>query len=106
MIALYIQRDTIQKMEFEWNEKKNINNHLKHGVWFEEAQTTWADESSLEFYDPEHSDYEERFIRLGYSSNSNLLLVVFCERNEHDTIRIISARKATPKEKGQYAKRI
>lgn len=89
-------------MRFDWDELKNQSNFKKHSVWFEEAQTLWADTSSVEFLDPEHGDGEERFIRVGHSTNSRILLVVFCERESGNTIRIISARKATPKERKQY----
>jgi uncharacterized protein len=89
-------------VKFEWDEDKNLANFKKHGVWFEEAQTIWTDRSSQEFFDPEHSDDEERFIRIGRSSSPNLLLVVFCEREGGTIIRIISARKATSKERKEY----
>jgi len=89
-------------MKFEWDEDKNISNFRKHGIWFEEAQTLWADESSSEFFDPEHSELEDRFIRVGYSSVYRLLLVVFCERSDGDRIRIISARRASERERRQY----
>jgi hypothetical protein len=68
-------------MRFEWDESKNRTNYRKHGVWFEEAQTVWADPRSIEFFDPQHSDPEDRFLRIGYSSGGRLLLIVFCERN-------------------------
>ncbi len=71
-------------------------------MWFEEAQTVWADPRSLEFHDPEHSDDEDRFIRIGYSNASRILLVVFCERGRGSVVRIIGARNATPKERKQY----
>ncbi len=90
-------------MEFEWDEIKSITNFKKHGVWFEEAQTVWADTGAEEFYDPEHSEDEDRYIRLGFSTASKLLLVVFCERH-NSTIRIISARKATKNERDQYGR--
>jgi uncharacterized DUF497 family protein len=86
---------------FEWDEIKNETNFRKHGIWFEEAQTTWADKHSVEFFDPEHSSDEDRFLRIGISSKSRVLLVVFCERDENQ-IRIISARKATQKEREKY----
>lgn len=89
-------------MKFEWDEKKNQTNHRKHGIWFEEAQTIWADASAIEFFDPDHSKSEDRFFRLGHSSQANLLLVVFCERSSGEVVRIISARKATSKEGKQY----
>ena len=93
-------------MKFEWNEVKNEANYKKHSIWFEEAQTTWADAQAVEYFDPEHSEQEDRFLRLGHSSSSGLLLVVFCERDLGGTIRIISARRATEKERKQYEERI
>lgn len=89
-------------MEFEWDEKKNLSNFRKHGIWFEEAQTIWADESSSEFFDPEHRESEARFIRVGHSSVHRLLLVVFCERSGGDIMRLISARRATESERRQH----
>ena len=89
-------------MKFEWDEAKNVSNFDKHGVWFEEAQTVWADSLALEFFDPDHSVAEERFIRIGHSSKERLLLIVFCERNDGNSVRIISARRATKKEARDY----
>ena len=82
--------------------KRTSRNFRKHGIWFEEAQTLWSDESSSEFFDPEHSEIEDRFIRIGYSSVHRLLLVVFCERAGGDVIRVVSARQASAKERWQY----
>ena len=93
-------------MRFEWDVRKSRNNYLKHDIWFEEAQTVWADEKSVEFFDPEHSETEDRFIRIGRSTATRLLLVIFCEREEGEVIRLISARKATKKEEKQYEKGI
>lgn len=89
-------------VKFEWDEAKNNSNFKKHHVWFEEAQTVWADSKSVEFFDPEHSAKEERFVRVGLATSHKLLLVVFCERDHDEVIRIISARKATAKERKQY----
>ena len=89
-------------MKFEWDENKNLDNYQKHGVWFEEAQTVWADTRSIEFFDPEHSEGEDRFLRLGHSTQGRLLLSVFCEGESGEVIRIISARKATAKEAKAY----
>jgi uncharacterized DUF497 family protein len=89
-------------MRFEWDESKNLANYRKHGVWFEEAQTVWADARSREFFDPEHSETEDRFLRIGCSTAGRLLLIVFCERAAGGLIRIISARKATSKEGKTY----
>jgi uncharacterized protein len=66
-------------MKFELSEKKNQSYFVKHGIWFEEAQTVWSDGGALEFFDPDHSLDEDRFVRLGHSTYRNLLLVVFCE---------------------------
>lgn len=85
-------------MKFEWNDAKNTANFSKHGIWFEEAQTVWADPHATEFVDPDHGATEDRFIRVGHSTKNRILLIVFCERNDGRTIRIISARRATPKE--------
>jgi uncharacterized protein len=93
-------------MQFEWNDSKNQSNYWKHGVWFEEAQTIWADSESVEYFDPEHSLNEDRFIRIGHSTRGRILLVVFCEKAERSTIRIISARKATTREMSAYEKGI
>jgi uncharacterized DUF497 family protein len=90
------------KYAFDWDDDKNIANFKKHEVWFEEARTIWADLHSCEFFDPEHSSDEDRFLRIGLSTKNRLLLVVFCERNSENVIRIISARPATRKEKEQY----
>lgn len=93
-------------MKFEWDERKNRSNFRKHGVWLEEAQTVWADPTSVEFFDPDHSEDEDRFIRIGHSTRRRLLLVVFCERATGSIIRLISARSATPKEARQHAQGI
>lgn len=93
-------------MMFEWHDGKNRNNFKKHGIWFEEAQTVWADASSQEFFDSAHSDREDRFIRIGRSAGNRVLLVVFCERLDETVIRIISARKATFREISSYEKGI
>lgn len=89
-------------MRFTWDDNKNFSNFEKHEVWFEEAQTVWADSKSSEFYDSDHSENEERFIRVGISKNLNVLLIVFCEPDNSEIVRIISARKATKKERELY----
>jgi len=92
-------------MKFEWDEKKNRSDFKKQGIWFEEAQAIWVDSKSIEFFNPEHSSKEDRYIRIGHSTKSRILLVIFCER-EGSTIRIISARKATSQEMRDYEKGI
>ncbi len=90
-------------MRFEWDDEKSEMNRLKHGIRFEEAQTVFLDPKAIEFFDINHSDDEDRFIRIGISKRMNLLIVAFCERGT-ESIRIISARKATPDERQEYEK--
>lgn len=78
-------------------------NLKKHDVSFEEAQTIFYDELAVQFLDSDHSHEEDRFLLLGMSTGANLLLVCHCERADGDTIRIISARKATKSESKYYA---
>ncbi len=61
------------------------------------------DEAAIQFWDENHSDTEERFLMLGTSNKLRILLVVHCYREDESTIRIISARKATSKEKREYS---
>jgi uncharacterized DUF497 family protein len=89
-------------MKFEWDEDKNKKNRKKHGIWFEEAQQIFDDVNAIEFFDSNHSNDEDRFIMLGMSASSRILVVIFCERNIGNVIRIISARKATKKERKRY----
>lgn len=85
-------------MRFEWDRKKAKANLAKHGVSFEEAATAFQDKLGAYYPDSRH---EERFILIGYSHQHRLLYVVHAEVDE-DTIRIISARKATKHEKAHY----
>ena len=90
------------EIEFEWDPKKARANLKKHGVSFEEARSVFYDDEALFRDDDEHSQAEDRFVLLGLSSILRILVVVHCFRGEDDVIRIISARKATPSEAGQY----
>lgn len=72
---------------------------------FDEAQTAFADEHGLLIDDPEHSAQEDRFILLGVSASTRLLVVVHCYRADDQVIRIISARKADRLERRQYEER-
>ena len=85
-------------LRFEWDEQKNKSNRRKHGIWFEEAQSVFDDPAGHLFYDPEHSEDEERFVLLGMSSGARTLVVVHCYRTSESLVRIISARKASKKE--------
>ena len=102
ILTLYIQSNTIGSIGFEWNSDKNETNYKKHSIWFEEAQTIWTDITAVELLDSEHSDTEDRYLRIGHSSSRRILLVVFCEREKASLIRIISARRATPREIEAY----
>ena len=85
---------------FEWDPQKAKSNLEKHGVSFEEASTAFQDTLSLTIDDPLHSIDEERLILIGMSQKNTVLVVVHTERG--DNIRIISARKATKKERKSY----
>ncbi len=87
---------------FTWDPAKARNNERKHGVAFEEARTVFSDEGALLIDDPDHSADEDRFVIIGFSSHPRLLTVCHCYRESDEVIRIISARKATRTESGQY----
>lgn len=88
-------------LSFEWDERKSSSNQKKHGVSFEEAKSVFTDQFARLISDPEHSDDEDRFILLGTSIHSRLLVVCHCIR-VNDSIRIISARKADKQEREIY----
>lgn len=89
-------------IEFEWDLSKAKSNLKKHGVSFEEARSVFYDDLAVQFFE-EGSDNEERFILLGISNLSRVLVVVHCERGSSgEDVRIISARKATNTEKKHY----
>ena len=87
-------------MDFEWNPDKAQRNLIKHGVSFDEASTLFNDINLIIEEDVEHSLGEARFRALGVSSQGRVLVVIYNPRRE--TIRIISARKAEPKEVRYY----
>jgi len=89
-------------IKFEWDPRKDSANQRKHGVSFEEAQSVFFDENAVQFYDEHHSEQEDRFIMLGLSIRSRILVVCHCERESRNVIRIISARKATRSERKYY----
>jgi len=90
------------ELHFVWDESKNEANRRKHGVGFEEAQTVFFDELAMEFFDTEHAYDEDRFLLLGQSFSLRTLMVCHCYRKKDEIIRIISARKATAKERRTY----
>lgn len=92
---------------FAWDPRKAARNLAKHGVAFEEAATVFADPDGLEWEDLEHSHLENRYKRLGLSSRGRVLILVYSFRRTKDgkeTLRIITARRASPKERAAYAK--
>jgi uncharacterized DUF497 family protein len=89
----------MKELVFEWNKKKEKVNVQKHGVSFEDARTAFYDEHALQFFDPDHSEDEERFILLGTNHKLKTLVVCHCFRESETIIRIISARTA---DKGEH----
>lgn len=87
-------------MNFDWDPQKAARNLGKHKVSFAEAATVFNDPLSATSADPDHSDAEDRFIIIGMSQRSRLLIVSFAERR--DQIRIISARELTRNERKGY----
>jgi hypothetical protein len=87
-------------MEFEWDEEKAAANFAKHGVSFEEAKTVFDDPLYVDFYDPDHSFDEHRYIIIGESQQRQLLIVSYTERD--DIVRLISAREVTRSERETY----
>jgi uncharacterized protein len=88
-------------LSFEWDEAKSASNIKKHGVSFDEAKSVFTDQFARLISDPDHSEIEDRFILLGTSIHSRLLVVCHCIRS-NDSIRIISARKADKQEREIY----
>ena len=92
----------MDQLLFEWNKRKENANVKKHGISFDEARKTFYDENAVQFFDPDHSDDEDRFILLGISHKLNTLVVCHCFREGETTVRIISARKADKDEANIY----
>ncbi len=87
-------------MIFEWDENKAEKNEQKHGISFEEAESIFYDPRSVTVLDPDHSETELRFIDIGMSNYDRILVVVYTEREQR--IRLISARRASKKERKMY----
>ena len=92
-------------IRFEWDTAKERDNYRKHGVSFEEACSVFYDEFAIQFFDEDHSSDEDRFLMLGISSKSRMLMICHCQRESGGVIRIISARKATRNESKFYTGR-
>jgi len=93
-------KGTGTRVNFEWDEEKAQANRTKHRVAFEEAATVFSDPFSITTSDPDHSADELRYVDIGRSAKGRVLVVSYTERGTR--IRIISGRKATPKERDRY----
>ena len=93
----------MEELSFVWDERKDRSNQRRHGISFDEAKTVFFDENAIQYSDPDHSDAEDRFIMVGLSDKLKTLVVCHCYREDGDKIRIISARKATKKERRAYS---
>ena len=91
-------------IRFSWDEHKAAQNVRKHGVSFAEAMSVFFDENAAEFFDPDHSGTEDRFLMLGFSSRLRRLVVHYAVRGKGTQIRIISARKASKNESRRYTR--
>ncbi|HEX6649094.1 MAG TPA: BrnT family toxin [Pyrinomonadaceae bacterium] len=87
-------------MDYVWAEAKATSNLVKHGVSFQEAATVFGDPLYVDFYDPDHSLDENRYLIMGQSRAGRLLLVSYTERDE--VVRLISAREMTSSERKAY----
>ena len=91
-------------MTYEWDPTKAAANVKKHRVSFEEAASVFLDASAFTFWDPDHSVDEDREITIGRSAQQRILFVAHAASGGR--IRIISARRATSRERRQYEERI
>jgi uncharacterized DUF497 family protein len=87
-------------LRFEWDPRKAEISRAKHEVSFEEAVSVFGDPLGRITDDPRHSETEERYVLLGQSARRRLLAVMFTERGQ--AIRLVSARKATRRERREY----
>jgi uncharacterized DUF497 family protein len=87
-------------MKFDWDDEKAAINLAEHQVSFDEAKTVFDDPLYADFYDPDHSYDEERYLIIGESQQRRLLIVSYIERRE--LTRLIRAREATPAERRDY----
>jgi len=96
----------MDELRFEWDKKKERINIKKHGISFEEASSAFYDEKAIQFFDPDHSEDEDRFILLGISFKLRILVVCHCFRESETVVRLVSARKADRDEQKEYWRRI
>lgn len=92
----------MDEVRFGWDAQKARQNIQEHRLSFEEAATVFYDENAIEYFDPDHSKGEDRFLILGLSWRLRVVVVSYCLRRKGMEIRIISARKATKREEQVY----
>lgn len=95
----------MSELHFEWDAAKEKANLKKHGIAFDEARTAFFDESAIQFFGPDHSEQEDRFILLGMSFKLRVLVVCHCYRESEAVVRLFSARKADKDEEREYWRR-
>jgi uncharacterized DUF497 family protein len=94
-----------RQYQFEWDEAKAASNERKHGISFEIASTVFRDPNLITVADVAHSEADDRWFSIGWASNGAILCIVYLWSEADDrttTVRIISARRATPREIRQY----
>lgn len=91
-------------MEFDWDPVKAASNYQKHGVYFSDAATVFADSNTITIFDEPHSAEEDRFISIGLTQKGLMVVVAFTERTKEgrELIRLISARRADKFEEAVY----
>jgi uncharacterized protein len=92
----------MEGIRFEWDAAKAKINLRKHGISFEEARTVFYDEHAVQYFDPDHSVEEDRFILLGMSFRLRVIVVCHCLRGSESVVRLFSARKADKDEEREY----
>lgn len=103
--TLYVHY-SVPDLRIEWDAAKARANVHKHGITFEEAETAFSDDFAIVVSDPDHSSsHEERLLLIGLSAALHVLVVVHCERDGGNVIRLLSARRATRTERAQYGAR-
>ena len=95
----------MDELRFKWDDEKEKINIRKHGISFDEARTVFYDEKAIQFFDPDHSEEEDRFILLGISFKLRILVVCHCFRESETVVRLFSARKADRDEEQEYWRR-
>jgi uncharacterized DUF497 family protein len=96
----------VRDLRFAWDPRKAAANLSKHGISFDEAATVFADDNAILLDDPGHSHEEDRSVLLGLGDRLRILVVSHTVRDRGDTIRIISARRATKREREQYFEQV